>query len=450
DGGGSGNYSDSQERRRQEKYGSLREPQRRSDGSGEHASALPPDHIPFAQRPALPRNMVVLRINKGFGPLPTRSVVKANVRAFGALEDKDIIMSHKHLAIAMRYATETNARAAFQACQERASNWFNIPKNAIRVALEQEKPPVNYKAVRGGHRGELGRGRGRGRSSAWNGSAQAGQPDEQAWLAQPAPPPPPAAAATGVPMDPRKARAAIQQPQPIYQQPQQQAPPPLQQPLQYQQPQQQAQPQLQAQPVYQQPQWQLPQQQQQQQQQAPMVYQQLPQQLSVQPPQAGFQGWQQPQQPQVFADPGQQQQQQQGQQPQGYIPYTGPAGQRGLQWQQPEPQTQQQAPQQLPQQPQPQPQQPQAVTQPEAEMAALDLMAILRNAGVKLDQPASAGEGSGHQRDASNEEPQAQQPSTDQQASQSDAGDSAEANANISDQLMSLVGLLSSGAVGGS
>lgn len=50
------------------------------------------------------------------------------MRAFGALTDKDIIMSHKHQAIALRYASETHARAAFRACQERASNWFNIAK----------------------------------------------------------------------------------------------------------------------------------------------------------------------------------------------------------------------------------------------------------------------------------------------------------------------------------
>ena len=53
--------------------------------------------------------------------------VKANMRAFGTLSDRDVIMSNKHSAIAIRYRSETVARAAFQTCQNRAASWFNLP-----------------------------------------------------------------------------------------------------------------------------------------------------------------------------------------------------------------------------------------------------------------------------------------------------------------------------------
>lgn len=88
-------------------------------------------------------------------------------------------------------------------------------------------------------------------------------------------------------------------------------------------------------------------------------------------------------------------------------------------------------------------------------MAALDLMAILRNAGVNLDAPAPSTSGSGDQTAIqSTDTGQRQQP---QNAASSEAlgsdtapvGETAEA-ANISDQLMSLVGMLSTGAINGS
>ena len=89
-----------------------------------------------------------------------------------------------------------------------------------------------------------------------------------------------------------------------------------------------------------------------------------------------------------------------------------------------------------------------------AEMAALDLMAILRNAGVKLDPPAAAAAASsgpenqnnGHTADAG-QQPQA---TAAADAPAAATGEAAEAGANISDQLMSLVGMLSTGAVNGS
>ncbi|KAK9818809.1 hypothetical protein WJX74_003170 [Apatococcus lobatus] len=443
---GSGDFDDGVERAYQPLQASRMLPRESNaqEGYAPESSALSPDHIPYAQRPVPPKCMVVLRVNRDV-PLPSRAVIKVNLRAFGALGDKDIILSHKHNAIALRYTSETHARAAFRACQERASNWFNIAKNAIRVSLEEEKPPVRPKMERppeppradgkrtnASRRSKLKAAQG---SSLWQGNLFDPTTD-LSFVGQPGGPVRTSAGnSSGVPMDPRKARATGQQPQPAYQQPQQQPQP----------------------------------------QMAPQQMQQLPQQLPQQPqlaPQANFQGWQQPQH--QFG--GQQLQQQLPmQQSQPYAPYGGPMGQMGSQWQQPQqlphhlphqslpppppqqlqqPTNQQPSTQQAAQQQQQQP--AEAASHPEAEMAALDLMAILRNAGVNLDPSGAAASGSENQNstpraDASQ---QPQQVTADAAAAAkapaAESGGTTEASANISDQLMSLVGMLSTGAVNGS
>ena len=87
-------------------------------------------------------------------------------------------------------------------------------------------------------------------------------------------------------------------------------------------------------------------------------------------------------------------------------------------------------------------------------MAALDLMAILRNAGVNLDAPAPSTSGSGNQTaNLTTDTGQQSQPAASGEPAGPDtapAGETAEATANISDQLMSLVGMLSTGAINGS
>lgn len=90
-------------------------------------------------------------------------------------------------------------------------------------------------------------------------------------------------------------------------------------------------------------------------------------------------------------------------------------------------------------------------------MAALDLMAILRNAGVNLDAPApSSGSSDQNAKQAADTGQQHQQPPQSGANSKpsgpdaAPAGETAEAAANISDQLMSLVGMLSTGAINGS
>lgn len=71
---GSGSFQDGADRAIPRRPGSL--PQRESTAGRGHAefSGLSPDHVPYAQRPVPPKNMVVLRVNKDI-PLPSRSVV---------------------------------------------------------------------------------------------------------------------------------------------------------------------------------------------------------------------------------------------------------------------------------------------------------------------------------------------------------------------------------------
>ena len=75
---GSGSFEEGTDRAFPRRPGSL--PQRESAasrGQAPESAGLSPDHVPYAQRPVPPKNMVVLRVNKDI-PLPSRSVVSAS------------------------------------------------------------------------------------------------------------------------------------------------------------------------------------------------------------------------------------------------------------------------------------------------------------------------------------------------------------------------------------